>query len=137
MAIDNIDILRKDGFYITANIRGLNFTNPDGSLPTLEQQLGIIFIARHPCEVMWVSEIHTNSGSGTLRLENTGSNVLVSGFNLGSANNTTVTKQRINLQNRVLKEGEYLKLASTGSLTDIQNLNVTIYLKNSERGDYR
>ncbi len=135
--IDNIDILRKDGFYITANIRGVEFTAGDnGTLPTLSQQLGIIFIARHPVEVMWVSEIHSSTGTGTLMLENTGSDALVSAFDISGAIDTTQTKQGLALQNRQLKEGEYLKLSGT-SLTDTQNLNITIYLKNLARGDYR
>jgi hypothetical protein len=136
MAIDNREVTRKDGFHVPINIRGLNFTNPDGSLPDLNQQLGVVFIARHPVEVMWVSEIHTNGGTGTIMLENTGSDVLVSAFDVSGANDTVQTKQRTALQNRVLKEGEYLKLTGSG-LTDTQNLNITIYLKYSERGDYR
>lgn len=134
---NNAQAVLKDGFVISIDIRGLSFSNPDGDTPGLDQQLGIVFQPPMPCEILWVSEAHTNAGTGTIGLQNQdGSNILKSDFALNTAINTPQSKKGYNnLQNTVLKAGEFIKTVGSG-LTETQNINITIYLKWLGKGDY-
>ncbi len=138
------DIQNKDGFYITVN------------LPTTQPQTaanyGVFFTAYRACEVMQVSEVHTvagnDAGAVTLDIEkltgttalDSGVSVLTSTFSLKSTANTVVRKTGLELSitgsQRQLKPGDRLALKDAGTLTTLQGVQVTLYLKFLGRGSY-
>ena len=139
--IDNKDILRKDGFYITETVKGTTFTSDDGVEVPIDEKCGVFFVARHPCEVMKVKVAYTGA-SGTLNIErlsgiealDAGDEILATDLTLSGDN--TVSLERTQLQNRILKEDERLAIKDSG-WANSQYVHVTIYLKYSARGDYR
>jgi len=136
------NIRRKDGFYITVNLFDTQ--------PQTAANYGIFFTARHPCEVLMVSEVHgtlgTDGGVVTLDVEKltgttakgSGTSVLASTFNLKSTVDTVVFKGGQDLSvARQLVQGNRLAIKSSGTLTALKDVQVTLYLKMSGRGDYR
>lgn len=136
------EIERKDGFYIVANLFD---TQPQTAV-----NYGLIFTARHPCEVLVISEVHgtaaTGGGSGALQVEKvtsttakgSGSNLLGTAFDLTATANTVVFKTGQDLTtSRGLVQGDRLAIKSSGTITAIKDLQVSIYLKMLGRGDYR
>ena len=126
----------KDGFFITASAFGAS------DLP--------FFIARQPCEVLWVAESHIVAGSdaGAVTLDivkltsgqavASGTSILTTTFDMKSTANTPVQKEGGELANtRQLVNGERLALDFTGTLTDLAGVQVTLYLKNLARGHYK
>lgn len=136
------EIENKDGFYITVNLTGV--------LAQTSGYYGAFFTARHPFEVLRASEVHTVAGSdagavsvdiekveGTTAI-GSGTSVLASTFDLKSTANTVVYKEAYNLSSaRILKEGDRLALKVSGTLTDLQGVQITLYCKMSGRGHYR
>ncbi|HOR29942.1 MAG TPA: hypothetical protein PLW71_00970 [Candidatus Syntrophosphaera thermopropionivorans] len=111
---------------------------------------GIMFIARHPIEVMRITETHAVAGSDagavTLDVKKAGSGVAIasgttllsSTFNLKSTANTPVIKEGIDLSNsRVLIEGDRIGLVATGTLTALSDVHITIYYKEINQGYIR
>lgn len=111
---------------------------------------GIIFIARHPIEVMRITESHAVAGSDagavTLDVLKAGSGVVIasgitllsSTFNLKSTANTPVVKDGMDLSNdRVLIEGDRIGLVVSGTLTALSDVNITIYYKEINQGYIR
>ncbi len=132
----------KDGFYLTVNLVDI--------LPQTATNYGMFFTARWPMEVLFVSEIHgvagTNGGAVTLDIEKltgttakgSGTSILASTFNLKSTANTVVSKEGVNLSAaRTLVQGDRLALKSSGTLTTLSDLQVTLYCKMLGRGGYR
>lgn len=135
-------IERKDGFYLTVNLVS--------TLPATAANYGTFFTARWPMEVLRVTERHgtlgTDAGAVTLDVEKlasgtakgSGTSILSSTFSLKSTINTPVTKEGVNLSSaRQLKENESLALKSSGTLTAVADLQVTLYCKPIGKGDYR
>jgi len=144
MAEQYKDIIRKDGDYI--------LKRANGDLAQDADQYGVIFIARHPIEILRVSEVHSTAGTDgsavTLDVEKltgttapgSGATILGSTFDLKSTANTVVNKETINLVSglgRILQEGDRLALVDTGTLTALTDVCVTIYYKTAGQGDYR
>jgi len=138
----NDTIQEKDGFYVTVNLVDIQ--------PQTAANYGMFFIARYPCEIMRVAEVHgtaaTNAGAVTLDVEKlvgttakgAGISVLATTFSLKSTANTVVNKEGMKLSNaRQLKENERLALKSTGVLTDLKDVQVTLYFKFLGRGEYK
>ncbi len=111
---------------------------------------GIFFTARHPIEVMRVTETHAvagnDAGAVTLDVKKAGSGVAIasgttilgSTFSLKSTANTPISKESVNLSSaRVLKEGDRLGLVTSGTLTNLSDVCVTIYYKNINQGYIR
>ena len=111
---------------------------------------GIIFIARHPIEVMRITESHAVAGSDagavTLDVKKAGSGVaiasgitlLTSTFNLKSTANTPVIKEGVNLSiNRRLKEDDRIGLVASGTLTGLTDVQITIYYSEINQGYIR
>jgi len=111
---------------------------------------GIIFVARHPIEIMRITETHSTAGSdaGTVTLDvkkagsgvaiASGTTLLTSTFNLKSTANTPVIKEGVNLSaNRVLKEGDRIGLVSSGTLTALTDVQITIYYSETNQGYIR
>ncbi len=133
-------LMRKDGFYITYDL--------PGSLAATAGDYGVIFICRHPMEVLRVAEVHSTASSvvGTLDVEKltgttapgSGTSILATTFNLQSTANTVVNKENTGLSSaRQFLENERLALKTTGVLTLLAGVQVTIYCKFLGRGDYR
>ncbi len=140
--MNQIDL--KDGFYTTELLRG--------TLAATSTNYTHFFTAYWACEVVGVSEVHTVAGTNgspvTLQLNKvtngtapaSGTSILNVGFDLKSTANTPVTKTGRDLvfnSGRQLKRGERLALETTGTLTDLADVLVTVYLKMLGRGSYR
>ena len=144
----------KDGFFITASYPGQivsDYVVAGGvTTKTLLASDLPFFIARQPCEVLWVAESHivagTDAGSVTMDIVKltsgqavaSGVSILTAEFDMKSTANTPVQKQGKDLANtRQLKNGERLALDFTGKLTALEGVQVTLYLKNLARGHYK
>ena len=111
---------------------------------------GIMFIARHPIEIMRITETHSTAGSDagavTLDVKKAGSGVAIasgvtllgSTFNLKSTANTPVYKEGQNLSaNRRLKEGDRIGIVTSGTLTALTDVQITIYYSETNQGYIR
>ncbi len=111
---------------------------------------GIIFVARHPIEIMRIAETHSVAGSdsGAVTLDvrkaesgvamASGKTLLTSTFNLKSIANTPVYKEGQNLSaNRKLKEGDRIGLVVSGTLTSLTDVQITIYYSEINQGYVR
>jgi len=137
--VNATDVRKKDGFYVTRVLK-----NTDAATAA---NYGLFFIARHPMEIMRVSIVYaTASTSGTLQLERlqgteakaAGDTLLGSTFDMSATANTVQTKEGSDLTaSRQLKEGDRLALIDGGTLTNQNDLVVTIYCKPLGQGDYR
>lgn len=140
--VDWDKIKRKDGFYLTVNLFG--------DEAQTAANYSHFFTARYPVEIMRVSEVHATAGTDgsavTLDVQKltgttapgSGTSILSSTFNLKSTANTVVTKEGSALSSaRVLSEGDRLCITSSGTLTAVASVSVTLYCKSPNRGDYR
>lgn len=132
------NILSKDGEYITKSL--------SGSAAATAGNYGVIFIANTPLQVSYVSAIwSTASTSGTLNLERLsgteslggGDSIFSSTIDLSGTADTVNTRSGKELQNTTLKPGERLALVDGGTLTNLNDLCVTVYLKAVGKGEYR
>lgn len=102
------DIDNKDGFFITATL--------NDTAAATAANYGVLFtVLKRGYEVMNVGEIHgtlgTDAGAVTLQLEKltgttakgSGSNILVTAFDLKGTINTLVKKKVLNLQEKLLQ----------------------------------
>ena len=136
---ENID--NKDGFVITVNL--------EDTKPQTSSNYGMFFTAHIPCEVLTTVEKHGTAGTDasavTLQIERltgttakgSGDSILKTAFNLKNTAYTHTKYSGSDLQNRQLKVGESLSLKSSGTLTALKDLQVTVYLKPLTKGDYR
>lgn len=135
-------VMRKDGFYITRD-----FPSTTAQTATL---YGQIFTATSACEVIMVSEVHSVAGTdaGAVTLDVTkctgttaigsGTSILAAAFNLKSTAYTPVRKSGLTLSSaRQLALGDRLVLRTSGTLTSLEGVQVTIYIKPLGKGDYR
>lgn len=133
--LDNLNLIdTKYGKYITHSVYG--------TTAQTATNYGIIFVVRHPIEIMRISETHAVAGSAagavTLNVLKAGSGVAIasgisllsSTFNLKSTANTPVIKEGSGLTSgRVLIKGDRIGLVATGTLTGLSDLCITIYYK--------
>ena len=138
--VDFLSIDNKDGFYV--------FGSLPGTIAATATNYGVIFIAMRPCEILKVSEAHTNAGSdatAALNIErlsgteslNSGDEVLVADINLNTgAADTVITRSGVALQNTILVAGDRLAIKDIGTLTAVAGVCVTIYLKPLGKGNY-
>lgn len=143
------NILRKDGFYVEANLFGTS--------PATAGNYGVFFTAFRACVILAISEVHevlgTNGGAVTCQVEKligttapgSGTNILATAFDLKGTINTVVsksgtdflsTKTADGVRCTVLSPGDRLAIKDTGTLTDVAGLNVTVYFKPWAKGDY-
>jgi len=135
------DIDNKDGFFITATL--------NDTAAATAANYGVLFTAlKRKYEVMVVGEIHgtagTNAGAVTLQLEKltgttakgSGSNILVTAFDLKGTINTLVKKEGVDLTGKTLDVGDRLAWKTSGTLTSVANVHITVYLKPLGRGGY-
>lgn len=136
------EIERKDGFYAKVNL--------PGTTAQTNSNYGIFFIVRYACEVMWVSAIWSSAATAAgavdlniQRLTGTqgidgGSRILKTHISLKGTANTVNQRQKFDLQNTVLKENDRLQIegVSSPTLTSLDDLCVTVYLKRIGKGHY-
>ena len=121
-----------------------------GVLAQTATNYGYIFTARHPLEIMRITEVHavagTNAGAVTLDIKKvpsgtaiaSGTTLLTSTFSLKSTANTPVVKEGYNLStNRKLKDNDSIALVSSGTLTDLSDVCITIYYSELNQGYVR
>lgn len=139
---DTINIVKKDGFYCFADIYG--------ATAQTAANYGIILVARYPIEVLQIVERHEVAGSSGSAVSldvlnvpsgtaiSAGSSMLAVAFNLKSTADTNVVKEGVALNsNRVLEEGAAIGLKTSGTLTALTGVHITIYFQNKGRGNYR
>lgn len=145
------DIVSKDGMYITSVI-------PSTSAATATNY-GVFFTARWSTEVQAIIETHDVAGSDlgavTLQVERlkpgvapgAGEVLLTTAFDLKSTANTPVTKSKFDFSRtrstvdgllpRQLEPGDRLALRTSGTLTAVDQVSVTLYITHIGKGDYR
>lgn len=134
------DTINKDYIPISVKVHGADAATAGN--------YGKFFIARRPYMVMEISEVHATAGSdgGAVELNierlqgtealNAGDEIIKTDFDLKGTANTVQTKKTTDLQNRTLKVGDRLALKDTGTLTAVNDVCVTVYLRPIGRGDY-
>lgn len=117
--------------------------------PQTVTNFGYIFTAPFPYEVLSVTEKHAVAGTvspvlDVLRVPNgtalaSGATILKSTFDLTSTANTAVMKQGNSglSTNRAFGAFESIALKMTGTLTTLEGVVVTIYIKPKNMGDFR
>lgn len=109
---------------------------------------GYIFTAPFPFEVLSVIEKHDVAGTvspvlDVLKVPNgttlaSGSSILASTFDLTSTADTTVMKQGLDLANtRRFEPFDSIALKLSGTTTTLEGVQVTIYCKPLNMGDFR
>lgn len=138
---DNINVFKKDGFYVTADLFG--------TTAATAANYGIILVARYSIEVLQIIERHEVGASGAqLRILNvpngtapaSGDSMLASTsfFDLNATANTNQIKQASDLNNfRIINQGDAIGLKTANALTGLTGVHVTIYFRNVGRGNYR
>jgi len=137
--IDFSEINNKDGFYITVNLAGVSAQTAGN--------YGVFFTAYKSCEISAVYETHSVAGSSTPTLQiekllsgvamGSGDTLLSSAYALSSTANIPILKRGIDLTNkRGLAYGDRLALKVSGTLTSLEGLQVTLYLKPRGKGQY-
>jgi len=107
----------------------------------------IPFITQTAIEIISISASWTTaSTSGTLQVERlqgteapgAGDDIMATTISTAGTANTVVTRQGNNLTAfRQLEQGDRLAIEDAGTLTNLANLQITIYYKPRGRGDYR
>jgi len=116
-----------------------------GVLPATSLNYGVFFIAKKAVSIVYASACWTTaSTSGTLNLERlsgtealgAGDNIFINAMSTAGTANTVNTKNTSDLQNITLKIGDRLALKNSGTLTNLTDLCVTVYLKSITKGNY-
>lgn len=134
------DISNKIGVVITRD-----YPSTDAQTAT---NFGYIFTTPFPCEVLSVIEKHDIAGTvspvlDVLKVPNgttlgSGISILATTFDLTSTADTAVMKQGLTLNtNRSLSPLDSIALKMTGTLTTLEGVVVTLYLKPLGRGEFR
>jgi hypothetical protein len=111
---------------------------------------GYIFTAPFPFEVLSIVEKHDVAGNDAsavtldiFKVPNgttlaSGTSILVSTFDLKSTADTAVLKQGLELNSsRGFKPFDSIALKTTGTLTTLEGVQITIYIKPLNMGDFR
>lgn len=134
------EIENKDGFWVFH------------SLPSTDAQTstryGVIFTAIKPCEVLYVTEVHSSAdagaGSRSINIEKltgttapgSGTSIVVGNMSVKTTANTVSTYSGALLTSTKLDPGDRLAIRPI-SIFSVEGINVTIYLKPRGKGDYR
>lgn len=145
-------IIRKEGFYVGDVLRDTQ--------PQTATNYTVFFTAYHPCEIIAAYAVWgtaaTGGGSGALQLEKlsgttakgSGDTILATAWDLTSTANTPVLKIGTDFNSTAATvatdglartqfvPGERLALKSSGTITALKDLTVTVYLKGMNRGQY-
>lgn len=107
---------------------------------------GTFWIAPRPVEVMEIRAVwSTASTSGTLNVERltgttaegAGDDIIVTAIDMSTAADTVNVAKTTALQNRLMLTGDRLALVDAGTLTNQNNLVVTVLYKPRGKGDYK
>lgn len=137
-----LDTPYRDGFLLT-------FFLPGTSSQTAGNY-GVIFTAPNAFQVISIIEVHSTAGSDggavTLDVEKltgttapgSGTSILKTTFNLKSTANTPVTKEGFDLAtDRTFSPNNRLGIKTSGTLTALQGVSVTILCRWWGRGQYK
>lgn len=121
-----------------------------GTNASISTNFPVFFTARHPMEVLWITESHTTAAtSGSMKIVKlpsgtapaSGTPITLNDFNLDSTANTPITKEGyVGLASgtaRTIKEGERLAATTSGALTNLAGIQVTVYLKYANLGSFQ
>lgn len=132
-------VLRKFGWAIGKELQS--------TLPATSGNYGVIFCAPFACEVRAVlATWKTASSSGTLQVERlqgttapgSGDDMIKTAIDTSGTADTVNVKTGTDLNsNRVLDQFDRIGLVSGGTLTNLADLCVTLYLVMRNNGDYR
>jgi hypothetical protein len=137
------ELTNKDGQYFTAYVYGASAAT--------STNYGRFATVRYPIQILRIDEIHetagTNVGAVTLDVVvvedgsaiSTGTSLLVNEFNLKGTANTLQIKQKRDLSTivRGINPNQSIALVTTGTLTDVAGVCVTVYYQPYARGSYK
>jgi len=137
------NIENKDGFYVHFNL-------PDVDAATSTNYYVGHTVMKVPCDILhWAVRWGVASTSGTVSLEKVksgtakGSGIVFSNAQstAGTANTpvegTLLNSKTNGIYDRRLMIGDALAIKAGGTLTNLKDLQVTVYLKPIGKGDYR
>ncbi len=113
-----------------------------GTTPATAGNYGVFFIAPYPCIFMGATEVHQTAGSDgsavTVQIEKltgitasgSGTNLLITGFNMKGVANTVQTAQKANIRKNLfnLDSGDRLGLVLSGTPTSIASATFIVQL---------
>lgn len=141
---DKIRVTQQEGFLGVT--KPVTVRIPDTMAATAANYTAPFFIADRPYEVLWCMERHETKGTGagavTVMLKKvpsgtapaSGTDILTTGINLKATNNTnqegTISQARTSsVYNRRLSRGDSLSLVTTGTLTAVAGVTVSVLLR--------
>jgi hypothetical protein len=138
LTIDQARVENKYGMFTSYTLKG--------SDAATSGNYSVFFTAPHTLIInRVVASWTTASTSGTLNLEilpsgtapGGGSSVLSTTIDTSATANTPVTKnKRVDFSSQKVKQGDRVALVDGGTITNLTDLNVTIYFRRFNRGDY-
>lgn len=136
--IDDHELIGKLGFVVNDILFASN--------PATSSNFSVIYNIPFPAELARVLVSWTQaSSSGTLQIEKLesaaapggGTDLLTTAFDLSDTANTVYTKRGRDMEpGRVFRSGDRLGLVSGGTLTNLENLVITMYFVPINRGGY-
>jgi len=140
--IDFQELINKDGYYFTAKVQGTSATTSGN--------YGIFATVRYPIQIIRIDERHEVAGSdgSAVTLDvvvvnngsavSTGASLLASTFNLKATADTLQIKDKRNLSNnRFVEPNQSIALKTSGTLTAVAGVSVTVYYQPYARGSYK
>ena len=140
--VDFQNIINKDGYYFTAKVQGTSAATSGN--------YGIFATVRYPIQILRVVERHEVIGSdaGAVTLDvvivdngsaiSTGTSILASTFDLkGTANTLQIKEKRTLSSTRLVEPNQSLALETSGTLTAVAGVSVTVYYQPYSRGSYK
>lgn len=141
---DKIKVEQQEGFLGVT--KPVTVRIPDTTAATAANYTAPFFIAERPYEVLWCMERHETAGSAggsvTVMLKKvpsgtapaSGIDVLTAGLNLKATANTNqegaISQARTSsIYNRRLSTGDALSLVTTGTLTSVAGVTVSVLLR--------
>lgn len=142
-SMDFQELTNKDGYYFTVYV--------GGTAGATSGNYGRFATVRYPIQILRIDEIHevlgTDAGAVTLDVVvvpngsaiSAGTSLLASTFSLKSTINTLQIKEKRNLSTavRMVEPNQSLALKTSGTLTAVAGVCVTVYYKPYAKGSYK
>ena len=135
--IDALDVDKKYGFPIHVHLAS--------TTAATAANYSVFFTAPHALIIYRViARWDVASSSGTLQLKRvpsgtapaSGSDILKTTINTAGTANTNVERKKFDFSQTLIEQGDSISLVSGGTLTNLDNLVVTIYAVPAVRGDH-
>lgn len=135
------NINNKDAYYFNCYVTGL-------TAATVSNYPRFVTL-NNPIQIIRVTEIHESIatvGSPTLDVVavddgqaiSAGTSVLITPFDLSASSNTNQTREKFQLvRNMILEPGQSLALLTSGTLTSVAGVLVTVYYQPYAKGSYK